>query len=244
MPVIKLKNVSKYYPVGRKRMFKRQATTVGVENINLTVQQGEFVFIVGRAGSGKTTLLNLITGQLEADRGNVLVDSYNLANLTSREANTVGRMFGRVWQEQQTLARKMTVRENLLQAARWGRQRGESSAELNARVTKALGIVGMSGVENCYPVELNIGQCRRIELARALINSPDILVLDEITANLDGDNIWDIFHLLTEINRKGTTVILTTRLDKYVKIMKKRVITLVNGSIFSDVPKGKYGEWA
>ena len=242
MPEIKLQNVTKTYPVGRRKLFGRRKTAVGVERINLTIQQGEFVFIVGRSGCGKTTLLNLITGETKADAGMVCVDQYDLANLGHRTRKTVRLMFGRVWQEQQTLARKMTVKDNLKLTARIGRKRGESEADLDARVAKVLGLVGMSGVEKNYPVELSIGQCRRVELARALINSPDILVLDEITANLDDDNIWDIFHLLTEINRRGTTIIMATHADQYVNIMQKRVITLMNGRIFGDVPKGKYGD--
>lgn len=242
MPMIKLENVWKGYPVGRKRLLRKQPFTVGVRNINLSIQQGEFVFIGGQSGCGKTTLLNLITGDMKADAGNVWVDQYNLANLTPRTRKAVRLMYGRVWQEQQTLPRRMTVQESLKLVARIGKQHGESEAALDARVAKVLGLVGMSGVGKCFPVELSIGQCRRVELARALINSPAILVLDEITANLDDDNIWDIFHLLMEINRRGTTIIMATHADKYVTILQKRVITLVNGRIFGDVPKGKYGD--
>lgn len=242
MPEIKLQNVTKTYPVGRKKLFGKRSIAVGVEKINLTIKQGEFVFIVGRSGCGKTTLLSLITGELKADSGTVCVDQYDLANLMPRVQKSMRLRFGRVWQEQQTLVRKLTVEENLKLAARIGKRRGESEADLNARVAKVLGLVGMRGVEKRYPVEMSIGQCRRVELARALINSPDILVLDEITANLDDDNIWDIFHLLTEINRRGTTIIMATHADKYVTIMKKRVVTLLNGRIFGDVPKGKYGD--
>ena len=107
---------------------------------------------------------------------------------------------------------------------------------------KVLGLVGMRGVESRYPVEMSIGECRRVELARALINSPPILVLDEITANLDDDNIWDMFQLLQEINRMGTTVIMATHASRYVNIMRRRVITLVDGKIFGDVEKGRYGD--
>ena len=89
---------------------------------------------------------------------------------------------------------------------------------------------------------MSIGECRRVELARALINSPPILILDEITANLDDDNIWDIFHLLTEINHRGTTVIMATPGSKYVNIMRRRVVTLVDGRLFGDVRKGRYGD--
>ena len=98
------------------------------------------------------------------------------------------------------------------------------------------------GVEARYPVEMSIGECRRVELARALINSPPILVLDEITANLDDDNIWDMFQLLQEVNRMGTTVIMATHASRYVNIMRRRVITLVDGKIFGDVEKGRYGD--
>ncbi len=242
MPEVKLTNVAKSYPTGRKRLLRKRETVLGVEHINLNIRQGEFVFIVGESGCGKTTLLNLITGQIKADQGSVMVDQLDLANLSPFHQKSVRLMFGRVWQEQQTLVRKMTVKDNLEMTARIGRRFGESKESLDRRVEKVLGLVGMSGVEKCFPVELSIGQCRRVELARALINSPAILVLDEITANLDDDNIWDIFHLLTEINRKGTTVIMATHADKYVSILRKRVITMSHGRIFGDVPKGKYGE--
>ena len=105
-----------------------------------------------------------------------------------------------------------------------------------------LGLVGFSGMERRYPVEMSVGEYRCVELARALINSPPILLLDEITANLDADSIWDIFHLLTEINRRGTTVIMATHASRYVNIMRRRVVTLVDGQILGDVQKGKYGD--
>ena len=109
-------------------------------------------------------------------------------------------LFGKVPQEQ-SLIRKMTVEENLMLAARVGRKL-ESARQLQARIEKVVGLVGMAGTGKRYPAEMSIGECRRVELARALINSPPILILDEITANLDDDNIWDIFHLLTEINHR------------------------------------------
>jgi cell division transport system ATP-binding protein len=98
------------------------------------------------------------------------------------------------------------------------------------------------GIEGKYPLELSIGECRRVELARALLHSPPILILDEVTANLDDDSTWDIFHLLQELNRKGTTIIMATHASQYVNIMRRRVITMVDGHIFGDVQKGKYGD--
>ena len=126
-------------------------------------------------------------------------------------------------------------------AARVGRKL-ESARQLQARIEKVIGLVGMAGTGKRYPAEMSIGECRRVELARALINSPPILILDEITANLDDDNIWDIFHLLTEINYRGTTVIMATHASKYVNIMRRRVVTLVDGRLFGDVRKGRYGD--
>ena len=105
-----------------------------------------------------------------------------------------------------------------------------------------LGIVGMQGSQKKYPVELSGGEVRRVELARAIINSPPVLILDEITANLDEDNIWDIFQILSEINRRGTTVIMATHASQFVNIMYRRVVTMVDGRIFGDVERGKYGD--
>lgn len=244
MPTIELENVSKYYKIKRQDRLHRaggKRFETGVENVSLTIEQGDFVFLIGSSGAGKSTLLNLISGRLKPDSGTVFLGAMDLAKLVRWSNNRAAAMFGRVWQEH-SLIRKMTVAENLYLAARIGRKRGETNRQLQIRVQKVLGLVGMARAGPKYPVELSIGECRRVELARAMINSPPILVLDEITANLDDDNIWDIFHLLTEINRKGTTVIMATHASQYVNIMHRRVVTLVDGKIFGDVKKGRYGD--
>ena len=204
-------------------------------------RSGEFVFLVGSSGAGKTTLLELISGKLKPDRGAVYLDKKDLSKLIPWSQNRMAILFGKVQQEH-SLIRKMTVEENLWIAAQVGRRRFESTKHVELRVKKVLGLVGMRGVEKKYPVEMSVGECRRVELARALINSPPILVLDEITANLDDDNIWDMFQLLQEVNRKGTTVIMATHASRYVNIMRRRVVTLVDGKIFGDVEKGRYGD--
>ena len=107
---------------------------------------------------------------------------------------------------------------------------------------KVLGLVGLSGFERKYPVEMSIGEGRKVELARALIASPPVLVLDEITANLDDDTIWDVLHLLRELNNRGTTIIMATHASQYVNIMRQRVVTLVDGRLFGDVRNGRYGD--
>ena len=239
MPTIVLENVSKYYKADKHSRVGRKME-IGVEDVNLTIEQGDFLFVTGSSGAGKSTLLKLISGQLKPDRGTVFLDGKNMSELLRWHYNRTALTFGKVFLEY-PLVRKMTVEENLMLAARVGKGR-RGTADPQARVAKVLGLVGMAGVEKKHPVELSIGECRRVELARALINSPQILVLDEITANLDDDNIWDIFHLLTEINRKGTTVIMATHASKYVNIMLRRVVTLVDGRVFADVKRGKYGD--
>lgn len=244
MPTIELENVSKYYKIRRQdrhRQVGGKRYETGVQDVSLTIEQGDFVFLIGSSGAGKSTLLNLISGRLKPDSGTVYLGAMDLAKLVRWSNNRAAAMFGRVWQEH-SLIRKMTVAENLYLAARIGRKRGESNRQLQIRVQKVLGLVGMARAGPKYPVELSVGECRRVELARAMINSPPILVLDEITANLDDDNIWDIFHLLTEINRKGTTVIMATHASQYVNIMHRRVVTLVDGKIIGDVKKGRYGD--
>lgn len=244
MPTITLENVTKYYKIDRRRRrleHREKRYELGVEDISLTIEQGEFVFLTGSSGAGKSTLLDLISGKLRPDRGTVYLDKKDLSKLIPWSQNRMSILFGKVCQDH-TLIRKMTVEENLRIAAQIGKRRFESSKEMQARVDKVLGLVGMRGTGKKYPAEMSGGECRRVELARALVNSPPILVLDEITANLDDDNIWDMFHLLKEVNRRGTTVIMATHASMYVNIMRRRVVTLVDGRLIGDVERGKYGD--
>lgn len=239
MPTIELESVSKFYKPNR---WRRSAVhqDKGVEDVELTIRQGEFVFVVGGSGAGKSTLLRLITGQTRPSRGKVYVDHKDLNGMMRLSRNRASILFGKIWQDP-TLIRKKTVGENLALASQIALGK-ENPKLVDIRVKKVLGLVGMRGAEPKYPVELSIGQCRRVELARAMIGSPPILVLDEITADLDDDNIWDLFHLLHEINKQGTTVIMVTHASQYVNIMRRRVVTLVDGGIFGDVKKGRYGD--
>lgn len=241
MPTIKLEKVTKYYRPEKSWWRRNQKIEIGVKDVDLTIEQGDFVFVVGSSGAGKSTLLDLISGRMRPDRGTVYFDNKDLSRLVARSHNQSGILFGKVSQEP-TLVRKMTVEENLRLAAQIGRRRLETAKEMNQRVRKVLGLVGMWGSEKKYPVEMSIGECRRVELARALINSPPVLVLDEITANLDEDSMWDILMLLMEMNRRGTTIIMATHASKYVNILRRRVVTLVHGRVFGDVKKGRYGD--
>lgn len=235
MPDIVLKDVSKYYKNDRRK-------EAAVDEINISISQGEFVFVVGSSGAGKSTLLRLITGDIKPDQGTVYIDGKDMQAMRRWSRGKIAQTFGQVRQGP-TLMRKRTVQENLeIAAIIKGWYNVRRGWKVEDRVEKVLGLVGMSGVNDKYPVELSGGEARRVELARALINSPPVLVLDEITNNLDDDNIWDIFHLLEQINRRGTTVIMATHASRYVNIMYRRVVTMVDGRIFGDVKRGKYGD--
>lgn len=232
MPTIELKNTTKRYR-------GEHGSLEAVSGVDLIIRQGEFVFVVGSSGAGKSTLLQLIAGQIRADEGQVLLDGLNVAPLPLFPSARIRRNFGYVAQEPR-LMRRRTVYENLAMVARVGGLTREK--KLMERAMKALSIVGLGDVGGKYPGELSIGQARRVELARALINSPPVLVLDELTANLDEDNIWDMMHVLSELNRMGTTVIMATHASMIVNIMHRRVVTLVDGRIAGDVAGGRYGE--
>lgn len=241
MPTIELEKVTKLYKVDKRNARRKRRYEIGVEDVDLTIEQGDFVFVIGSSGAGKSTLLNLIAGTVKPNRGKVYVDNKDLTWMMQWSRNRAALLFGKVWQEP-SLIKKKTVGENLALAARLSAAPRESAAYQIVRVKKVLGLVGMRGVEDRYPLELSVGEARRVELARALIGSPPILVLDEITANLDDGSSWDMLQLLYEINRRGTTVIMATHASQYVNIMRKRVITLVDGHVFGDVKRGRYGD--
>ena len=230
MAELRLENVTKRYMAERRPV-------CAVRDVSLTVEQGEFVFLIGSSGAGKSTLLQLMGGEIAPDEGSVCLNGANMARLIGPWRVRAARTFGIVSQ-QGLLIRKRTVGDNLLLAANAAgmRRKGRDA------VKKALGIVGLPGVEERYPAELSIGESRRVELARAVLNSPHILLLDELTANLDDDVIWDLLHLLMELNSHGTTIVMATHASQYVNILRKRVITLVDGRVVGDVKNGKYGD--
>ena len=231
MPVLRMENASKRYKTDKKQV------QYAVRDLSLTVEQGEFVFLIGSSGAGKSTMLKLMGGEIAPDEGAVYIDETNIARLFGPWKVRLTRTFGIVSQ-QSMLIRKRTIMENLLVA---GRASG-MGRKSQAAAEKTLGLVGLPGVGDCFPAQLSIGEVRRVELARALLNSPSILLLDELTANLDDDTIWDIIHLLYELNNRGTTIIMATHASQYVNIMRRRVVTLVDGRLIGDVKNGKYGD--
>lgn len=231
MPEIRMVKVSKVYKTEDKR--KHYA----VQDLDFAVQQGEFVFLIGSSGAGKSTMLKLIGGEIPTDEGAVFVDDVNIARFFGPWKVRLARTFG-VVSQQSILIRKRTIMENLMVAARASGMQRKS----RAAAEKALSLVGLPKVGDCFPAQLSIGEVRRVELARALVSSPPVLLLDELTANLDDDTIWDIMHLLNELNTMGTTIIMATHASQYVNIMRRRVVTLVDGKLVGDVQHGKYGD--
>ena len=231
MPEIRMEKVSKIYKTEDKQ--KHYA----VRDLEFTVQQGEFVFLIGSSGAGKSTMLKLIGGEIAPDEGAVYIDNANISRFFGPWKVRLARTFGIVGQEP-LLIRKRTIMENLMVAARASGMQRKSQAAAE----KALSLVGLPKVGDCYPAQLSIGEVRRVELARALVSSPPVLLLDELTANLDDDTIWDMMHLLNELNSRGTTIIMATHASQYVNIMRRRVVTLVDGKLAGDVQHGKYGD--
>ena len=167
MPVLRMENASKRYKTDKKQV------QYAVRDLSLTVEQGEFVFLIGSSGAGKSTMLKLMGGEIAPDEGAVYIDETNIARLFGPWKVRLTRTFGIVSQ-QSMLIRKRTIMENLLVA---GRASG-MGRKSQAAAEKALGLVGLPGVGDCFPAQLSIGEVRRVELARALLNSPSILLLD------------------------------------------------------------------
>lgn len=210
----------------------------GLRNVNLKIEKGEFVFLLGRSGAGKSTLMKLITRELEPTRGEIYVDGQRIDTIKRKDIAFLRRKMGIIKQER-TLLEHKTVYENVAFALVATEQ---PKKVIEQSVPAALGLVGMRKKADCMPSELSGGEKFRIELARAVVNNPSILIADEPTANLDPDSAWDIMCLIDEINRCGITVIVATHAKQLVNIMKKRVVTLYHGQIIGDVKKGRYGD--
>ena len=219
-----------------KSLCKQYGTRMAVDHVELHVPQGCVYGFIGPNGAGKSTTMKMLLGLIHPTSGSVRL----LGQPLTRESRlALLRQTGSLIENPAGYLH-LTAQENLEIVARM--QPGGRDVRVQERVRKALGMVGLGAVEARYPAELSQGECRRVELARAIINNPAILVLDELLANLDEDTIWDILHLLSECNRLGTTIIMATHAKKFVNMLRKRVITLVDGRIFGDVQKGRYGD--
>ena len=235
MPTIRLEQVSVRY---RHSEYKENA----VSNIDLTVAQGEFVFLIGSRGAGKSTLLDVLSGRTVPTEGRVLLDDSPVKKRGASRARLRG-LFGIVPQEMQ-LVRDQTVRWNLMPKDPAARGKKKDRPDHEALMKKALSLVGLAGVEERRLLEFGPSDCRRIELARAIERSPSFLILDEVLDRIDEGTGWDLLELLKALNARGTTVIVVTNAGRFINIMRKRVITLMGGRIISDEAKGRYDLFA
>ena len=222
--MIRLEHVSKSYSAG----------IPALNDVNLEIEDGEFVFIVGDSGSGKSTFIKLLLKELEPSEGTIMIDGKILGKIKRRQIPKFRRNIGVVFQDFRLL-KDRNVYENIAFAQK---VIGQSNSSIRKKVPNMLSMVGIAAKYRSYPKELSGGEQQRVAIARALINEPSILLADEPTGNLDNNNAWEIMKLLEEINARGTTVIVVTYNLEIVKVMKKRVITIQKGVVVSDSRRG------
>lgn len=224
--LIQFRNVSKEFADGHKVL----------NNINLTINNGEFVFLVGSSGAGKSTIIKLLLKEIEPTTGSIIVNDRDITKYKRREIPFHRRNIGVVFQDFRLLLEK-TVYENVAFAMEVIEA---PSKEIRRQVPIVLSMVGLSRKAGLYPSQLSGGEQQRVSLARAMVNSPSILIADEPTGNLDPDMSWDIMKILSEINQRGTTIVMATHAREIVDKMKKRVIAVENGVISRDEKRGGY----
>lgn len=225
--MIVLDHVKMKYPTSK---------TYALNDINITIEDGEFVFIVGSSGSGKTTLIKLLLKELDPTSGSIKVADVDYSKVKKRNIPKLRRKIGTVFQNFRLL-KDRTVYENVAFAQRVIEV---PTRYIRRQVPAMLTLVGLADKYKSYPKQMSGGEQQRVALARALVNKPEILLADEPTGNLDPKNSWEIMRLLEDVNKKGTTVVVVTHNKEIVNMMQKRVITLKKGEIISDEQKGGY----
>ena len=219
------------------RVVYESVGTVALDGIDLTINEGEFVFLVGPSGSGKTTLMKLITGEIRATEGNVIVNDFDMMRIKRRKLPKMRRTLGVIFQDYR-LIENMNVYDNVAFAMRVV---GASAKEIRKRVPYVLELVGLDGREKRLPTELSGGEQQRVAIARALVNNPRMIVADEPTGNLDPVRSLELMLLFEKINEMGTTILVVTHEKELVNAFSKRVITIDGGHMISDGMDGYYG---
>ena len=218
------------------RMVYQSSGTVALDGVDLTINEGEFVFLVGPSGSGKTTIMKLITGEIRANDGQIIVNDFDMRRIKRRKLPKVRRTLGVIFQDYR-LIENMNVYDNVAFAMRVV---GASNKEIKKRVPYVLELVGLEGREKRMPNELSGGEQQRVAIARALVNNPHMIVADEPTGNLDPVRSLELMLLFEKINEMGTTILVVTHEKELVNAFSKRVITIDNGHVISDGMDGYY----
>ena len=224
--MIRLIDVYKEYDNGTKAL----------KGVNMRIDDGEFVFLVGPSGSGKSTIIKLITGEIAATEGKLMVNGYSLSNIAPRQIPYMRRTLGIIFQDFRLIEKK-TVYENLSFAMR---AIGASPREVRRRIPYVLQLVGLEQKADRYPGQLSGGEQQRVAIARALINNPTMIIADEPTGNLDPQRSFEIMLLLEQINALGTTVMVVTHEKGLVDRFTKRVVAIDEGRVVSDGMDGYY----
>lgn len=224
--LIKFLNVSKEYDNDVEALF----------DINININKGEFIFLVGPSGAGKTTLIKLLLKEEDPTKGKIVLKDKDITKVRSRAIPHIRRDIGVVFQEFRLLDNK-TVYENVAFAMEIV---GENPKEIKRRVPIVLEMVDLTDKSSKYPDQLSGGEKQRVSIARAIVNNPPVLIADEPTGNLDPDTSWEIMKVLMEINEKGTTVLMATHAKDIVNSMRKRVIEIQDGKLIRDEEKGGY----
>lgn len=225
--MVRMNNVTKVYD---------SSGTVALDGVDLSIEEGEFVFLVGPSGSGKTTIMKLITGEIHANSGEITVNDFDMMKIKRRKLPKMRRTLGVIFQDYR-LIENMTVYDNVAFAMRVV---GASNKEISKRVPYVLELVGLEGREKRLPNELSGGEQQRVAIARALVNSPRMIVADEPTGNLDPVRSLELMLLFEKINEMGTTILVVTHEKELVNAFSKRVITIDGGHVISDGMDGYY----
>ena len=225
--MIRLRDIHKEYPNGTKAL----------KGVSMQIDDGDFVFLVGPSGSGKSTIIKLITAEIAPTKGKLMVNGYNLNDISEKQIPLLRRTIGVVFQDFRLIEKK-TVFENIEVAMR---AVGATTSEIRRRIPYVLGLVGLTGKSRHLPAQLSGGEQQRVAIARALANNPSVIIADEPTGNLDPARSLEIMSLLEKINDMGTTILVVTHERELVNRFGKRVVAIESGRIISDAAGGYYG---
>ena len=225
--MLKMTDVSKVYPGG----------SVALQNVDIHIEPGEFVFVVGPSGAGKSTFIKMLFREVLPTTGSIFVNGVDILSLTPNEIPYMRRQLGIIFQDYRLLPDR-TVYENVafaMEVIETPRRK------IKRRVLNVLDLVGLRHRANAYPNELSGGEQQRIAIARAIVNDPIMVIADEPTGNLDPETSWDIMEIFKEINAEGTTIVMATHDKEIVDAMGKRVISIDDVHIVRDEASGVYG---
>ena len=227
MALIEMNGVTKKY----------HRSTTALRDINVSINPGEFVYIVGPSGAGKSSFIKLLYREEKVSAGTLKVGEFNLTKMKKRQIPILRRSIGVVFQDYKLLPKK-TVFENVAYAMQ---VIGEKPREIKKRVPEVLELVGLKHKMRSFPDQLSGGEQQRVAIARAIVNNPKVLIADEPTGNLDPEISWEIMQLLERINLQGTTVLMATHNKQIVDNLRHRVIAIEEGRIVRDEEEGEYG---